>query len=662
MFQSVQHIKFTTLSMKIYYSLTVLLFLPFFLKAQINNHAHKICKHQLTEQDLFHQPQPKNTLLSDYDVTFYKLDISAERDTTYISGYVQINATSLVNYLDTFAVELITVLNVDSIFIDGQKITSFVHANDEIIVPLTSAISGGNPFTAIIYYHGTPQSSGFFSGISTATSTQWNRDVTWTLSEPFNAKQWWPCKQDLNDKADSVYVFITTSNDNMAGSNGLLTDSIPLPNNKVRYEWKSTYPIAYYLISIAISQYVDYSYYVQPNNYADSILVQNYVYNHPNCLNYYKNDINATGGMIVLFSDLFGLYPFHKEKYGHCLTEIGGGMEHQTMTTIGSFNFTLVAHELGHMWFGDNVTCATWQDIWINEGFASYSEYLAYQYLKSQTDADNWMNSAHNYIMSQPGGSVYVPAQNATDVWRIFDGRLSYNKGAAIIHTIRYLINNDSIFFSAMQDFQTIFKDSTATGMDFKYLIESHSGMNFTDYFNQWYFGEGYPIYDITWQQYTDTLFITSAQSTSSSTTTLFETDVDFKLNYTGGDTLVRLHQYSNLEYFKIPFDKIVTSLDIDPNNWLINDVNSITVSNADPAPESYLRIFPNPANEFLQIHVNLEGNKQMYIQDIAGRMLKITENNQKSILLDINDLAPGIYMLIIHTGQEIISKKFQKL
>ncbi len=100
-----------------------------------------------------------------------------------------------------------------------------------------------------------------------------------------------------------------------------------------------------------------------------------------------KAAIDKTGDLILLYSDLFGDYPFANEKYGHCVAPFGGGMEHQTMTTLVNFSFLLVAHELAHQWFGDFVTCSTWQDIWINEGFASYAEYLANQYLKSQEDS-----------------------------------------------------------------------------------------------------------------------------------------------------------------------------------------------------------------------------------------------------------------------------------
>ncbi|MEZ5198242.1 MAG: hypothetical protein R2764_18190 [Bacteroidales bacterium] len=156
----------------------------------------------------------------------------------------------------------------------------------------------------------------------------------------------------LTDKADSVRIHITTSSENKAGSIGILQAAVPLPNNKVRYEWKSNYPIAYYLISFAVAEYQDYSIYSKPDYLlGDSILIQNYIYDSPECLNYYKTGIDKSSLFLKLFSDLFAAYPFNKEKYGHCLAGLSGGMEHQTMTTIGRFDFSLVAHELGHMWF-----------------------------------------------------------------------------------------------------------------------------------------------------------------------------------------------------------------------------------------------------------------------------------------------------------------------
>ncbi len=277
-------------------------------------------------------------MLEKYDVTFYFLDLNVENNTVAVSGNVTIKAKPTVTALDTFAFELISAMTIDSVFVEGIQRT-FQHSNDLATVSLSPHIPLGTFFSVKIYYHGTPPTGGDFSGIFTDSSTTYHKNVTWTLSEPYAAKEWWPTKQDLRDKADSVWVFLTTSPENKAGSEGLLTGITPMPNGKVRYEWKSYYPIDYYLISFAVADYQDYSLYAHPAGTSDSVLIQNFIYDDPNCLIVNKVAIDETAATLELFSDLFGPYPFIDEKYGHCLAELGGGMEHQTMTTIGILQF-----------------------------------------------------------------------------------------------------------------------------------------------------------------------------------------------------------------------------------------------------------------------------------------------------------------------------------
>ena len=191
-------------------------------------------------------------LLFQYDVKFYHLDLQVENNSVDISGNVSIKARVTNTQIDTFAFELVDELIVDEILFNGVS-KSFVRNNNEVFVMIDIPIFQGELFTCQIFYHGTPPTGGFFSGITTEYDSTWNKHVTWTLSEPFNARQWWPTKQVLTDKADSVWVFITTSSGNKAGSIGLLTNTVNLPNDKVRYEWKSKYPIAYYLISFAVA-------------------------------------------------------------------------------------------------------------------------------------------------------------------------------------------------------------------------------------------------------------------------------------------------------------------------------------------------------------------------------------------------------------------------
>jgi aminopeptidase N len=622
---------------------------------------------QIKKNGIYQFKDVKKTLLMNkYDVKFYKLDINLERTSVAISGNVTIDAVVQLTALDTFAFELDDVLLIDSIKINNS-IKTYNRATNQVFVPVSPALTVGSTVTAQIYYHGTPNSGGFFSGITHTTSFTWGNEVVFTLSEPFNAYQWWPCKQDLTDKADSAYIFVTTSNQNKVGSNGVLTATVPIAGNKMRYEWKTRYPIDYYLISASVAKYIDYTIYAHPTGTSDSVRIQNYLYDNthvPSVLTTFQTSIDQTADFIELYSDLFGLYPFINEKYGHSMAPLGGGMEHQTMTTLGMFNFDLVCHELGHQWWGDFVTCGTWNDIWLNEGFASYCEYLAKQNLDPGT-AQQWLTDTHSSTMSAVDGSVYVPMASITDINRIFDSRLSYDKGGDIIHQIRFELQNDSLFFQSLKNFQTQYGFSTATGLDFKSVVETTSGMNFTDYFNQWYFGEGYPTYNIVWNQIADTVIFTATQTTSMpSVTPLFKMLMEYKLNSPSGDTLIRVYQTANVNTFKIHTSKTITGMAVDPNDWVINKVGTIVIGIENVENPVYFTTGPNPVEDFVFVYFenNISKSTEIKVCDITGRELMKVYAIQNSTKIDLSNLKSGFYMINVSDGNNVYSKRIVKL
>jgi aminopeptidase N len=434
----------------------------------------------------------------------------------------------------------------------------------------------------------------------------------------------------------------------------------------LRYEWKSRYPIAYYLISFAVSEYQEYNIFAKPAEMGgDSILIQNFLYDSPGVLTQYQADIDRTVDFLELYSDLYVLYPFHEEKYGHCQTQLGGGMEHQTMTTIGGFGYELVAHELGHMWFGDNVTCATWQDIWINEGFASYSEYLAREYLDGQSAANSWMTSTHNSVLSSPDGSVYVPEYELDNIWRIFNGRLSYDKGAAIIHQIRFELQDDDMFFNIMHEFQVRFTDSTATGDDFKGVVEELSGIDFTDFFNQWYYGEGYPTYSIVWNSTTDGLNLNITQTASdASVTPVFKMLMEYRIVTTEVDTLVKLYQTDNFNQFTLDIPGEPGGIMVDPNNWVLNKTGSISVGIEETENPAYFSFGPNPVRDELNIYMANTTYREVHISihDMTGRTMLESRNSGETINLNTSSLPQGSYLIRVRDGEHHISKRFVKI
>ncbi len=602
--------------------------------------------------------------LDDYDVSFYLIDIEVTNTSTYISGNVSIDAEAVV-VLDTFAFELIAEQTIDQIYVEGVEYTSWSRDGDNVLVPV-NAIDAGTTFTAQIYYHGAPPSGGFFSGVSTAHANAWNQDVTWTLSEPFAAKDWFPVKQDLEDKADSVWVFLTTDSANMATSQGILTSTVTVGDKK-RYEWKSAYPIAYYLISFAVSEYQQYNLYAHPEEMeGDSILIENYVYDSPGCLENYQNSIDRTPEMVELLSDLYILYPFWEEKYGQTLVELGGGMEHQTNTTLGGFWFGLVAHELGHMWFGDNVTCATWSDIWINEGFATYSNFLAEEFINGWESAEGFIVDKQNSAMSSPTGSIYIPEDEIYpgNEWRIFDGRLSYNKGASIIHTLRHEIQDDDLFFDVMGTFQTDFTDSTATGDDFRNTAEEVTGMDFETFFDQWYYGEGYPKYDLSYYMTGGNFHLVSTQSGSASSTPFFKMLMDYQLHFDDGtDTIVQFEQTENMNHFTVFTGKNVIDVTVDPDNWTMEKVINLTVVVDEMTSPTFFSIGPNPVENTLNVYFSEADNtsREIRIYDLSGKEMLFTNNGNKHIHLDVSGLSKGVYLIKVTEGDNIRVKRFVK-
>lgn len=577
------------------------------------------------------QNNSQSVLMKNYDVKHYNLDLQISSLSAKISGNVIITASVVAPKLDTIAVELIDTLTVNYTYmvVDSVKMNQtlqrFTHKNDLIIVPLVNPLNQGQLFSIQIYYHGiaTPSNKTNGNGILFVKS----KKESFSMSESRSSKLWWPCKQDLSDKADSVTFSITTESVNKSGSNGLLKSTENLPNGKVKYTWETHYPIDYYLISFVVGPFEENVTYAKLKSSNDSVKIQSLLlHDSPN---YQKNlaAIEVTKNLIGVFSELFGDYPFKNEKYGYCAVDsMPGAMENQTMTTINSYMFEpdpnpsnsntwVIAHELAHNWFGDYVTCKTWNDIWINEGFASYMEYLALQKMKSNTSAKAWMTSTHSFALQNETESIYVPDSVLNDR-RMFKVETTYKKGASILHMLRYEINNDSLFFKGLNDFLAQFKNSVAGAVDFKNTMEHTTGMDFTDFFNQWYYGVGYPNFLISWSQSNDTLTFVSTQKTSSLKQTYFKLHFDVKVKYLSGDFTVRLYQNINNQTFKIPISGNVLSVEIDPDDWILKLVRSVVTDTKEYVDNlKTVLVYPNPSSVSANIEFYLNKPQPVRIE-----------------------------------------------
>ena len=600
-----------------------------------------------------------------YDVKYYKLDLRLANNARTVSGVVTMKALTGGQALDSLAFELYTTYTIDSVVVDGRRSRGFMRrALGDVTVGLSLPVAPNSLFSTRIYYRGkapNSNSAAIGNALNTRVDSKYGVSTTWSLSEPYNAYEWWPCKQVLTDKADSSEVWVTTASVNKVGSNGVLERITNLPGNEVRYEWKSRHPIDYYLISVAVAPYIEYINYANPAG-GPRIPVVNYVYNQA-ALNDYRTEIDRTPGFIENYSELVGLYPFANEKYGHSMAPIGGGMEHQTMTTQDGFNFTLTAHELFHQWFGDNVTCGAWEDIWLNESFASYGEYLSISRFSTTNAARDWIKDAHYRAMNQydagtkqwvpaPGGSVFVT--DTSSVSRIFSSRLSYKKGAAVIHMLRYLLNDDTKFFRALRTYQSTYGGRTARTRDLQRIFEAEAGRSLQSFFDQWFRGEGFPSFAVRWNQVNGLVYIHNTETTSMPTVTpYFDTEVDYRLTFADGTTrTVRLRQYQPVVSAAVAESRTISSIEVDPDQWLLNGTGSLVrdtglITARQPgAALATFKVYPNPCHDQLRLADFSGSRAQVEVTDATGRVVMRQTILAITPVLPTATLAPGFYHL----------------
>jgi len=625
--------------------------IPLLLLLSINITAQQN-RFQLVEQhkipDIPSSLYQQSNDLNNYDIHFYHLDLKATNTNTQLSGNVIIEATA-VNKLTTFTCELMDYMTVSSIKINNQDAT-FTHSNNIIIAQCNKEYKPNENIKVQIFYSGNVVGEGYSYG------TQLGISASWTLSESIHARDWFPCKQILTDKADSVFIDVTVPNNLTVASNGILKNIVNVNGNTKKYCWETKYPINYYLISMAISEYSQYNIYAEPQSISpEKILIQNFIFSNSGYLNQNKELIDKTKNLVEFFSEKIGIYPFYKEKYGNAMAYFGGGMEHQTMTTLANFGFSLNAHELAHQWFGNYVTCGSWQDIWINEGFASYCEYIALQHFYDQQTADGWMDSAHNYAKEKPNGSVYIPFEELTSENRIFDYQLSYKKGAVIIHTLRGLINNDDLFFEAIRNYLNTYKNNTAIGDDFFTSIGDFTSLDLTNFKNDWYYGKGFPTYEVIWKQEDNKLSITINQTTSSTSKPFFTQPIQIKLNYSDNSKTVVFEPTSTSTTLIFDTSTKINSIEIDPNNYILKGKTAITTDIISELNSETKIIHSPKKNTFELITTDKYLNNNFSINDIKGNIIKRFTIYDKHSEIDISNLKQGLY--IISTKNRIIGK-----
>lgn len=601
----------------------------------------------------------RNMNTNNYDLKYHRLELNVDPSESFISGKVTSHFEAKES-IATVVFELVNNMTVSEVKQRGVSLSFTQNNDDEVVITLPQIQQQGVLDSLSISYSGNPVSSGFGSF---EVTTHNGDPVLWTLSEPFGAKAWWPCKQDLIDKVDSVDFYITTPRFNpsneeyVAVANGLEMNQTIQGDNKTTH-YHHGYPIPAYLMAIAVTNYTVYSHTVENNGSPFEIV--NYVY--PEDLSYAQQRTPVTVDIMNLFADKFEPYPYADEKYGHAQMGWGGGMEHTTVSFMGNFSRGLIAHELGHQWFGDKVTCGSWQDIWLNEGFATYMSGMVYENLDGNDDFRSWKQGQINSATDYSGGSVYVPAQDTTSVNRIFSGRLSYDKASMVVHMLRKKLGDANFFQGAtnyLNDPALTF--GYAKTEDLKRNMEAVSGEDLTEFINDWIYGEGYPSYTIMWNQANSgSINVKISQTQSHSSVSFFEAPVTLRLKGSQGESLdVVLNNTSNEQTFQPPVDFTVQRVQFDPEFDLISRNNNVVLGTTDLDLANKIVLYPNPTDGM----VNIQKPNDLEIEEIRiyNALGQLISSQEFSENLDLSKFSNGIIFIQLETAKGVINKTIVK-
>ena len=582
-----------------------------------------------------------------FDIKYYRCEWQVDPAVRYITGKVTsyFIITAPAGFI---SFDLTDTLTVDSV-LQKNSLLSFQHLNNTLKINFASTEPSGLLDSVTIYYQGIPPNTGFGSFV---TSVHAGVPGMWTLSEPYGSRDWWPCKNGLDDKTDSIDVIITNPSQYTAASNGVRQSVFINGANKITH-WRHRYPIATYLVCMAVTNYAEF----ENTVLIDDITLPMQTFCYPENLASFQANTPLVLTTLQYYSAVFGNYPFIKEKYGHVQFGWGGGQEHQTSTFIISPDEGLMSHELGHQWFGDKITCGSWQDIWLNEGFATHLASMDFEKKYPLTVTTTRKNDIAN-ITSQPGGSVWV--DDTTNINRIFDARLTYRKGSHLLYMLRWKLG-DSIFFKGMRRY---FNDSTlsfgfAKTADFKRNLEAVSHLDLKQFFDDWFYGQGYPSYNVKWTQIgNDYVKINISQTTSDPSVNFFALPVALQFKSSTQQKTVIVDNKLNGEIFFSDIGFIADTVVIDPEYWLITRSNTSQKIQDNIAGENIVQVFPNPFINSFNVYLRnfTQQNGSLKIFNSQGQVLfrkNITINNSLFTAVNAQSFPPGIYIVKVEAGNK---------
>ena len=578
------------------------------------------------------QPGSRNFAAAETNVFYQEMHVTIYPAINKVDGLITYYFSSRIDHLNRFVLDYSDHLPIHYIR-RGNTDLIFTQADNLITIDLGKDLLQSEKDTIVIsFYADNKLRQEMHAGVP-VISTDLDLDTLW-----------YPGKRDLTDKIDSVDIYVTTPPNLQVAGNGKLIDILKASDQWIHH-WQHQYPIATtYLLNLAITNYAVVEDSVQ---LSDGRMLPILHYLYPESLSTILPEVEVTPDVMQLFESRFGPYPFSNEKYGHAQYTAGGALEVQTMPFMGFFNLSVIAHEMAHQWFGNMVTFGSWSDIWLSEGMAEYLSGLAIEAL----DPVNWngvKTTKINSITSLPGGSVFV--EDTNDLSAIFDGRLTYNKGFYLAHMLRWIVG-DSLFFEACRNYLNDPKlhHGFARTADFQQHMEAVSGKDLDEFFADWFYGEGYPSYTLTWIQEQDSVIIWVDQTQSDPSVSFFEMPIPVAAYWFGivADTVFN-HTY-NHQRFAINVGSVnISQLIFDTNKWILSKFNKIikgTTAVDDVKYDDSISIFPNPTSHFIEI----SNGSSIDVIDFVGASGISIRKDVKDGRVDINELPPGYYNLRLH-------------
>lgn len=492
----------------------------------------------------------------DYDVREYVIDVKLHDVEKKISGNCKITASSSKNDLRKVQFNFANDMNVSAVKQDGKNCT-FKHANDVLEITLLTPKQKGEKFAVTAFYSGKPQDGLYFTSKG-----------AYVCSAMEEAQHWFPCYDLPNDKADRVELKVTCRDDWYVAANGVLKGEKSNPGGTKTFTWVTTNRIATYLVSISgaykYSRFgtswggIPIRYYVFPEHRASAEI----------CFEY-------TPRMMNFFSNRFWRYPFDDEKYGVAEAEMGyfGGMENQTCITLNSpyvrpdhSSDHILAHELSHMWWGDCISPGTWKDLWLNEGFATYCDALWEEHDKGKQAFRARMQLFANTYFAEDARHRF-PVYDPESPW----SATVYQKGAWVMHMLRHVLGEEK-FFRAWNKYGRAHEYSHAFTYELQRAMEAEYGKNLQEFFDDWVYRAGYPVYEYDWTTAGNSVTVNICQvQKQSRLTPLFDMPIDLTITTRGDGTHVETVFVKDRHHrFKFAYGSPVTNVEFDKYGWVL--------------------------------------------------------------------------------------------